>query len=141
VTDEKIASLGLWIEQLTLRAPERKAKAYSGGGRTAWRPAVYGPDRVFVTVSTGTSGQGMKSKLDALTAAGHPAAYRQLTDLYDLGAEFSLGVLRPHAPAGAWVSILLISKRAGIKRCDKGTIEHVRKPGELARADSASGRE
>jgi glucose-6-phosphate isomerase len=91
VTDEKIASLGLWIEQLIAESTGKEGKGILPvAGEPLGGPAVYGPDRVFVSVSTGTSGQGMKSKLDALTAAGHPAAYRQLTDLYDLGAEFFL---------------------------------------------------
>src|SRR6267142_310714 len=91
VTDEKIASLGLWIEQLIAESTGKEGKGILPvAGEPLGGPAVYGQDRVFVSVSIGTSSQGMKSKLDALTAAGHPAAYRQLTDLYDLGAEFFL---------------------------------------------------
>jgi transaldolase/glucose-6-phosphate isomerase len=91
VTDEKIASLGLWIEQLIAESTGKEGKGIlSVAGEPLGGPAVYGQDRVFVSLSIGTSIQGMKSKLDALTAAGHPAAHRQLTDLYDLGAEFFL---------------------------------------------------
>jgi transaldolase/glucose-6-phosphate isomerase len=91
VTDEKIVSLGLWIEQLIAESTGKEGKGILPvAGEPLGGPAVYGQDRVFVSVSIGASSQGMKSKLDALTAAGHPAAYRQLTDLYDLGAEFFL---------------------------------------------------
>jgi transaldolase/glucose-6-phosphate isomerase len=91
VTDEKIASLGLWIEQLIAESTGKEGKGILPvAGEPLGGPAVYGQDRVFVSVSMGTSSQGMKSKLDALAAAGHPVAYRQLTDLYDLGAEFFL---------------------------------------------------
>ena len=91
VTDEKIASLGLWIEQLIAESTGKEGKGILPvAGEPLGGPAVYGQDRVFVSVSTGTSSQGVKSKLDPLLAAGHPVAYRQLTDLYDLGAEFFL---------------------------------------------------
>jgi transaldolase / glucose-6-phosphate isomerase len=91
VTDEKIVSLGLWIEQLIAESTGKEGKGILPvAGEPLGGPAVYGEDRVFISVSIGASSQGMKSKLDALTAAGHPAAYRQLTDLYDLGAEFFL---------------------------------------------------
>ncbi len=91
VTDEKIASLGLWIEQLIAESTGKEGKGILPvAGEPLGGPAVYGQDRVFVSVSIGTSSQGMKSKLDVLVAAGHPAAHRQLTDLYDLGAEFFL---------------------------------------------------
>ncbi len=90
-TDEKIASLGLWIEQLIAESTGKEGKGILPvAGEPLGGPAVYGQDRVFVSVSIGTSSQGMKSKLDALAAAGHPIAHRQLTDLYDLGAEFFL---------------------------------------------------
>ena len=91
VTDEKIASLGLWIEQLIAESTGKEGKGILPvAGEPLGGPAAYGHDRVFVSVSIGTSSQGIKSKLDALVAAGHPAVYRQLTDLYDLGAEFFL---------------------------------------------------
>jgi transaldolase / glucose-6-phosphate isomerase len=91
VTDEKIVSLGLWIEQLIAESTGKEGKGILPvAGEPLGGPAVYGEDRVFISVSIGASSRGMKSKLDALTAAGHPAAYRQLTDLYDLGAEFFL---------------------------------------------------
>ena len=91
VPDEKIASLGLWIEQLIAESTGKEGKGILPvAGEPLGGPAVYGKDRIFVSVSSGTISQGMKSKLDALAAAGHPVAYRQLTDLYDLGAEFFL---------------------------------------------------
>jgi len=91
VTDEKIASLGLWVEQLIAESTGKEGKGILPvAGEPLGGPAVYGQDRVFVTASIGTSSQGMRSKLDALAAAGHPVVHRQLTDLYDLGAEFFL---------------------------------------------------
>ena len=91
VTDDKIASLGLWIEQLIAESTGKEGKGILPvTGEPLGGPEVYGQDRVFVSVSTGTSAQSTKSKLDALAAAGHPVAFRQLTDLYDLGAEFFL---------------------------------------------------
>ena len=91
VTDEKIASLGLWVEQLIAESTGKEGKGILPvAGEPLGGPAVYGQDRVFVTASIGTSSQGMRSKLDAVAAAGNPVVLRQLTDLYDLGAEFFL---------------------------------------------------
>src|SRR5260370_24481914 len=91
VPDEKIASLGLWIEHLIAESTGKEGKGILPvAGEPLGGPAVYGKDRIFVSVSSGTISQGMKSKLDALAAAGHPVAYRQLTDIYDLRAEFFL---------------------------------------------------
>jgi len=60
--------------------------------RKRWEPLgtpdVYGDDRVFVSISLGSVSEETKKQLDALAAAGHPVVYRELNDLYDLGAEF-----------------------------------------------------
>jgi len=49
-------------------------------------PANYGDDRLFVSISV--QGANKNPQLKALEAAGHPVIYRQLNDVYDLGAEF-----------------------------------------------------
>jgi glucose-6-phosphate isomerase len=87
VIDQSLETLGLWIEQLIA---ESTGKAGTGilpvNGEPLGAPDVYGNDRLFVSIALG--GNSTKTQLDALAAAGHPVVYRELNDLYDLGAEF-----------------------------------------------------
>ncbi|HEX3281175.1 MAG TPA: hypothetical protein VHR36_08080, partial [Pyrinomonadaceae bacterium] len=86
VTDEKLASLGLWIEQLIAESTGKEGKGIIPiAGEPLGAPASYGDDRLFVSISV----QGTDNpQLKALEADGHPVVYRVLNDVYDLGAEF-----------------------------------------------------
>ena len=87
--DPSLASLGLWIEQLIAESTGKEGKGILPvNGETLGAPDVYGDDRVFVSISLGALDGETKTKLDALAAAGHPIAYRQVENFYDLGAEF-----------------------------------------------------
>lgn len=89
VIDPSLASLGLWIEQLIAESTGKEGKGILPvNGETLGGPEVYGDDRVFVSISLGALDGEAKTKLDALAAAGHPIAYRQVENFYDLGAEF-----------------------------------------------------
>ncbi|HEX8852060.1 MAG TPA: transaldolase family protein, partial [Pyrinomonadaceae bacterium] len=91
VADARIASFGLWVEQLLA---ESTGKEGSGvvpvAAEPLGAPAVYGDDRLFVSIALGKLDSDTEAKLKALEAAGHPVVYRTLTDLYDLGEEFFL---------------------------------------------------
>jgi len=87
VTDEKLASLGLWIEQLIAESTGKEGKGIIPiAGEPLAVPASYGDDRLFVSISVRDSAEN--PQLKALEAAGHPVVYRRLNDVYDLGAEF-----------------------------------------------------
>lgn len=89
VIDQKLETLGLWIEQLIAESTGKEGKGILPvNGETLGGPEVYGNDRVFVSISLGSIPAETKTKLDALAAAGHPVINRQLDDVYDLGAEF-----------------------------------------------------
>ncbi len=89
VIDEKLETLGLWIEQLIAESTGKEGKGILPvNGEPLGSPAVYGNDRVFVSISLGAVAGETKTKLDALAAAGHPVLNRELHNLYDLGAEF-----------------------------------------------------
>jgi transaldolase/glucose-6-phosphate isomerase len=91
VADPKIASLGLWIEQLIAESTGKEGKGIIPvAGESLGSPSVYGDDRLFVSISVGKLDGETEVKLKALEAAGHPVVYRTLTDLYDLGEEFFL---------------------------------------------------
>src|SRR5882672_7661431 len=94
VTDQKLAALGLWIEQLIAESTGKEGKGIVPVvGEPLGPVSAYGNDRVFVSISVGAPGdetKETKSKLEALKAAGHPVVYRSLGETYDLGAEFFL---------------------------------------------------
>lgn len=91
VIDPEIASLGLWIEQLVAESTGKEGKGVLPvAGEDLGEPGVYGDDRVFVSISLGETSAETRSKLDALSLAGHPVIHRELSDPYDLGAEFFL---------------------------------------------------
>jgi hypothetical protein len=89
VIDQPVETLGLWIEQLIAESTGKEGKGIVPvNGELLGAPEVYGDDRLFVSISVGEPKADTKAKLDALSAAGHPIVYRELGELYDLGAEF-----------------------------------------------------
>ena len=91
VIDEKLETLGLWIEQLIAESTGKEGKGILPvSGEPLGAPNVYGNDRVFVSISFGSLSEETKRKLDSLASARHPVIYRKLDDLYDLGGEFFL---------------------------------------------------
>ena len=91
VADQKLAALGLWVEQLVAESTGKEGKGIVPVvGEPLGPPEAYGADRVFVSIAVGPLEAETESKLQALAAAGHPVVYRSLNDLYELGAEFFL---------------------------------------------------
>ncbi len=89
VIDQRLETLGLWIEQLIAESTGKEGKGILPvNGEVLGVPDNYGNDRLFVSISLGAVGEETRTKLEGLADAGHPVLYRQLTDLYDLGAEF-----------------------------------------------------
>ncbi len=91
VTDQELSALGLWVEQLIAESTGKEGKGIVPVvGEPLGPVSAYGNDRLFVSISVGSTDNETKSKLKALEAAGHPVVYRSLADVYDLGAEFFL---------------------------------------------------
>ena len=91
VTDQKLSALGLWIEQLIAESTGKEGKGIVPVvGEPLGEVSAYRNDRLFVAISVGPLDDATNSKLKALEAANHPVVYRNLNDLYDLGAEFFL---------------------------------------------------
>jgi transaldolase / glucose-6-phosphate isomerase len=107
-TDARIASLGLWIEQLVAESTGKDGKGIVPvAGEPLAGPELYGNDRVFVHLSVrapGAEDAETESKLSALAAAGHPVIRRTLTDTLDLGEEFYVWEMAT-ALAGACLGI------------------------------------
>jgi glucose-6-phosphate isomerase len=84
VIDPRLETLGLWIEQLIAESTGKQGKGIVPVvGESLGKPSVYGEDRVFVSISLDTDFSGLEDM-------DQPVIRRQLTDLYDLGAEFFL---------------------------------------------------
>jgi glucose-6-phosphate isomerase len=91
VIDQPVETLGLWIEQLIAESTGKEGKGIVPvNGELLGAPEVYGNDRLFVSISVCGPTADTKAKLETLGAAGHPIVYRELDELYDLGAEFFL---------------------------------------------------
>jgi glucose-6-phosphate isomerase len=89
IADERIASLGLWIEQLVAESTGKEGKGIAPvAGEPVAAPEIYGDDRLFVSICVGETGEEANKKLRALEDAGHPVVRRVMSDPLDLGAEF-----------------------------------------------------
>ncbi|MEX2235907.1 MAG: glucose-6-phosphate isomerase [Dehalococcoidia bacterium] len=86
VMDERLASLGLWLEQLIAESTGKEGKGLVPvAGERLGPVGVYGADRVFVEIGLRGSDE---AELDDFEDAGHPVIRRTLKNPNDLGAEF-----------------------------------------------------
>jgi glucose-6-phosphate isomerase len=76
VIEPRIAALGAWIEQLVAESTGKHGMGIVPiDGESLGAPAVYGPDRVFVRISSGADAPWQTTTdaaVEALAAAGHP---------------------------------------------------------------------
>lgn len=86
-TSPEIYDIGAWLEQLIAESTGKNGVAIIPVDREPIQPAVsYGSDRVFVYVKL--AGSADTTDLAELYAAGHPVIQIEITDKYDIGAEF-----------------------------------------------------
>ncbi|MBM3945297.1 MAG: glucose-6-phosphate isomerase, partial [SAR202 cluster bacterium] len=90
MTSPSIASFGLWMEQLLAESTGKDRRGVVPvADELPCSPEAYGADRVFVHVrlerDDNDQQDGMVKELEK---AGHPVFRIDLTDAYDLGAEF-----------------------------------------------------
>ena len=89
VTDQKISALGLWIEQLVAESTGKEGQGILPvQGEPLGSPAVYGNDRLFVSIAVGAEDEETNKALTELGAFGHPVVRRTLSNEFDLAAEF-----------------------------------------------------
>ena len=89
VIGDEIDTLGLWIEQLVAESTGKEGKGVLPvASEKLGTVGNYGDDRLFVSISIGRASEEVRANLGALAGAGHPVVYRELADVYDLGAEF-----------------------------------------------------
>ncbi len=89
-TSPEIYDLGAWLEQLIAESTGKQEKGITPVDREAiGPPEVYGKDRVFTYLRlAGTADSSQDAKVAALEAAGHPVAYFEISDLYEIFGQF-----------------------------------------------------
>ena len=86
LADRPLASLGAWLDQLVDESSGKQAKGILVvDGEPVAEPERYGADRIFVYLRQDGS---LDSQVDMLRLAGHPALLFDISDMYDLSAEF-----------------------------------------------------
>ncbi|HEU4479401.1 MAG TPA: hypothetical protein VFR80_12855 [Pyrinomonadaceae bacterium] len=89
LADQKIAALGLWIEQLVAESTGKEGQGILPvQSEPLGEPEAYGSDRLFVSIALEDTDP--PAVLDKLAVAGHPIVWRTLNDNYDLAGEFFL---------------------------------------------------
>lgn len=89
VIDDKVATLGLWIEQLIAESTGKEGKGILPvAAEPLGEPSAYTRDRLFVSISLGEPPDETIADLNKLKDAGCPIIYRKLSDIYDLASEF-----------------------------------------------------
>ncbi len=92
VTPPVMGGFGSWLEQLIAESTGKEGTGlFPVDVEPLGAPDIYGDDRQFVALRVqdeDDTGQG--GKLDALEQAGFPVERLELTDLYDIGAQFVL---------------------------------------------------
>ncbi len=89
-TSPEIYDLGAWMEQLIADSTGKLGKGITPVDREAIGPVeVYGSDRVFAYVKlAGSKDTSHDAAVAALEAAGHPVAYIEISDLYEIFGQF-----------------------------------------------------
>lgn len=88
IASPAIGSFGDWLEQLLAESTGKEGKGLVPVvGETLGAPAVYGDDRLFVSLRV-DSDPRRDAQVDALRKSGHPVVEIGLRDLLDLGREF-----------------------------------------------------
>ena len=90
VASPGIAGLGLWVEQILAESTGKNGTGViSVAAEPLENPDCYGNDRFFVQLRLAADDNTASDQaVSRLHAAGHPAARLELSDAYDLGAEF-----------------------------------------------------
>ena len=88
ITPPPTECFGLWVEQMIAESLGKEGRGIVPvAGEPLLTPDAYGDDRLFIYLRTPGS-DATDAAASLLADAGHPALRLELTDSYDLGAEF-----------------------------------------------------
>ena len=145
VIEPRYAALGAWIEQLVAESTGKRGLGIVPvDGEVLGDPAVYGDDRLFVRMGTGTDGEWQDAtgaSLAALAAAGHPVIDLAMsTGSGTLGGEFFRWEFAT-AVAGAVLGINPFDEPNVTESKDntRRVLEHFRSSGELPQDEPLAG--
>ena len=90
IASESISGFGLWVEQLLAESTGKNgAGVIPIAGEPLLEPDCYGDDRLFVQLWMTSDDNGdTDARVGRLESAGHPVVRLELSDAYDIGAEF-----------------------------------------------------
>jgi glucose-6-phosphate isomerase/transaldolase/glucose-6-phosphate isomerase len=90
VTSPRVASFGLWVEQLLAESTGKEGKGIVPvAGEPLLDARHYGDDRAFVYLRVESDDNAQADvATERFVAAGHPVVRLDLSDAYDMGAEF-----------------------------------------------------
>lgn len=90
ITSPSVRSFGLWVEQLIAESTGKEGKGIIPvAGEPLAPPGRYGNDRFFVYLRLRTDdNSAIDAAVNEIRASGQPVIILEMTDKYDLGAEF-----------------------------------------------------
>lgn len=90
ITSPSVHSFGLWVEQLIAESTGKEGKGIIPvAGEPLASPGRYGKDRFFVYLRLKTDdNSAIDAAVNEIRASGQPIIILEMTDKYDLGAEF-----------------------------------------------------
>ena len=90
IASDRIAGFGWWVEQLLAESTGKNgAGVIPIAGEPLLEPDCYGDDRLFVQLRMASDDNGdTDARVGRLESAGHPVVRLELSDAYDIGAEF-----------------------------------------------------
>ena len=90
IASDRIAGFGWWVEQLLAESTGKNGTGVIPiAGEPLLEPDCYGADRLFVQLRMASDDNGdTDARVGRLESAGHPVVRLELSDAYDIGAEF-----------------------------------------------------
>ncbi|MGQ0693942.1 MAG: glucose-6-phosphate isomerase [Nitrospiraceae bacterium] len=90
IASSPIATFGLWVEQLLAESTGKEGTGLIPVAQEpVLAPSAYGQDRFFAYLRLkGAKNVPLDKQVEALARVGHPVLRCELSDVYDLGAEF-----------------------------------------------------
>jgi glucose-6-phosphate isomerase len=135
VTSSAVQGFGLWVEQLIAESTGKEGRGIVPVvGEPRLEPRYYGDDRLFIYIRLKDSADAETDDwIERLKASGQPAVTLEMSDSYDLGAEFFRWEFAT-AVAGAVLSINPFDQPnvQSAKKATEDTLQDYRRTGELA---------